>query len=343
MNTLMYVTMLLLIFIVMKKNEKFSLITYLTTTIVFVNGLVSAFFPQQMTTYLSDNALTSALPIISLSSMSTLVVALLSFYFVMEMKLGSLVKLIRGLVYVAVLNAVLLIVHSFFMKAPFGLLMTSTMDGMFLGIIYPLIVLEFMNKRILNFIVPLIVIIAIFLTTSSIGIGALCLSMYLPSAKDKVWKFVAIIPPLLLFTLALFLYPSLLSDSLRFINWKWSMTWWWENANIYTGTGLGSYKAITAYVQQVTGNMSGVTANTIYPFMHNDWLQCLFELGIVGFVLVLLSFLNVLYKLRSSPYIFATSLSYGVCAFLNFPVHNPITILLGLSLLKITEMGSNES
>lgn len=65
---------------------------------------------------------------------------------------------------------------------------------------------------------------------------------------------------------------------------------------------------------------------------HNDILQVLFELGIVGWILWVSVYLYTLWISRPSPMAFAFFVSLGILSFGNFPHH------IGLEALVIASM-----
>lgn len=65
----------------------------------------------------------------------------------------------------------------------------------------------------------------------------------------------------------------------RFTEWARFLSWWSKNANPLFGTGTGTFEWL--------GPMIQARPKDLYLFMHNDYLQVLFEQGIMGLLLML--------------------------------------------------------
>lgn len=83
--------------------------------------------------------------------------------------------------------------------------------------------------------------------------------------------------------------PNLLADHDRYHIWKLALQDWWQNANIFFGYGHGTYKYLGPQIQ-FNASYFGPSGKDVYLWLHNDWLQILFEGGIVGFVLTVILF-----------------------------------------------------
>jgi hypothetical protein len=103
------------------------------------------------------------------------------------------------------------------------------------------------------------------------------------------------------------------------------MGWWWDQANVWIGTGMGSFEWLGATIP------SGITYQMY--MMHNDWMQLLFEAGIIGFCLVVGLFFWTAYKLRRhTPYL-AVWCAYGAVGFVYYPYHSLLVQVLVLIIL----------
>ena len=117
----------------------------------------------------------------------------------------------------------------------------------------------------------------------------------------------------------------------RFEMWTEFINWWKNNANFYFGTSLGSFEWIGL---------------TLYPgekmhifrfyLMHNDWLQILFESGIIGLTLSIIFYCYITFKIRKLEHVLAMWLSLGAMMFLYYPMHVFILQVVGLIILDIT-------
>ena len=83
--------------------------------------------------------------------------------------------------------------------------------------------------------------------------------------------------------------------------------------------GQGSGRSLFAMIQKMGGN--DPVAHGIFSWLHNEWIQLLFEQGIVGLFSFLLCYFCALYKSLSSTYLFPVVFVCGFYAAGNWPVH----------------------
>lgn len=83
----------------------------------------------------------------------------------------------------------------------------------------------------------------------------------------------------------------------------------WYEQRYFVGTGFGSYPLFGPHIQTLHGHGDG----TLWIWLHNDWLQILFELGVPGFILALGFWISALIKTRRQPALFASWLTLGFC------------------------------
>lgn len=92
----------------------------------------------------------------------------------------------------------------------------------------------------------------------------------------------------------------------RLEHWRRYMAFWGANPrDIILGFGTGSFMWLSLLVDKFTPPM--------FLHMHSDWLQILFEQGVVGLALCLGVVVSAAYRVWSSPKLLAGVL--GVCAF----------------------------
>lgn len=129
---------------------------------------------------------------------------------------------------------------------------------------------------------------------------------------------------------------ELLNDSDRFMIWKFMWDRWRAPGNLLTGTGLGTYHVIGINLQnfldpdtgklihQVGGQMHWVT-------LHNDFLQMLFECGVIGLFLLFSTYCAALFKVvREKEFGIAISIVlYGLYMCMDPALHNPVPVLFG--------------
>jgi len=85
--------------------------------------------------------------------------------------------------------------------------------------------------------------------------------------------------------------------------WIRFFVWWEHDANIFFGTGPGTFIWLGPYIDGMRGN--------VFLQMHNDWLQILFEGGILGFSLSAGSYCYLLYHAKDRPRIFLALVGLG--------------------------------
>lgn len=113
----------------------------------------------------------------------------------------------------------------------------------------------------------------------------------------------------------------------RFLLWQYMMpkwaTWW----NIPAGTGLGTYHVFSINLQAVKNVAQGFYWDT----MHNDWLQMLFECGVGGALLMIVTFLAALKKMIVAKE-FGIAMSiilFGIFMGVNPALHHALPTLFG--------------
>jgi len=131
---------------------------------------------------------------------------------------------------------------------------------------------------------------------------------------------------------ALFQGQQLFSSSNRFYTWgTWLHHWW--NTDAWTrlfgfGTGTGIYLLPKALEQ------AGSDIRLLW--IHNEYLQTLFENGTVGLALLVSLVGVVLVKARSRPWLFCSVAGLAAYSFFNFPARQPFHALVGAALIWFT-------
>lgn len=182
-------------------------------------------------------------------------------------------------------------------------------------------------------------ILAIFVSRSNMGLGVLLVAYGAPHLAnirrirlEHVLKFLCV-------TVALGIVGAWLmgakfgQTSGRWPVWVATMQWWWTHASHWMGTGAGSYFVLGPNVQkQVLGQLSDWLL-----WMHNDWLQVLFEQGVIGLALLLTTFACALRATaRSHRYWLVSSLAaYGATMCGNYPNHLPVPGFFGAFLVVL--------
>ncbi len=129
---------------------------------------------------------------------------------------------------------------------------------------------------------------------------------------------------------------QLFSDSGRFEYWAQILRWWAQSHTWAFGVGTGTGQVIFPS-QAITEH-----AQKWVMFAHNDYLQALFENGLVGLGAALLMLFYLFVKTFERPWLFASIAGYAICAFFNFPSHVAVHAFFGVMLVWLTYVGEGE-
>ncbi len=143
--------------------------------------------------------------------------------------------------------------------------------------------------------------------------------------------------------LLLWVEPSkLFTTSGRIKGWSFFMDYWWNQpwSHKIFGTGMETFKFIGLMLQKKSTELP---VKNWWAWMHSDYLQCLFEQGIVG--LVLISTLSGVLLHRTWKFIpdqVPTVISFILLALLYFPMHSSEGVFVGLVLVFWIFRSSNK-
>ncbi len=104
---------------------------------------------------------------------------------------------------------------------------------------------------------------------------------------------------------------SFLDSNGRVEKWILFMNWWRDNANVWIGTGTGTFWWRGPAIQ---GGTSG-----LFTFMHNEYLQAVFEQGIIGSTIYLTLFIDCVRKSWHNNALRATMGALSVVMLTQFP------------------------
>ncbi len=169
--------------------------------------------------------------------------------------------------------------------------------------------------------------LAVVLGKSNVGLGMLGIFLLIQLPK-KYWL---ALPPLFLLA-GHFIGPKFLSSGDRFLYWRFFIErWYWGRHNLMFGTGYGTFGAVSGAIQEAFNMNPGRP----WRWLHNDWLQSIFETGFTGGALMLSTYcqaLRGLWKKKLFPHLQALSL-FGVYMGCNFPLHLGMPSMFGAWLL----------
>lgn len=171
-----------------------------------------------------------------------------------------------------------------------------------------------------------ITVASIFAAKSSIAMGILALELC-------VWA-ILVRPSLLWFVPlpivlgGIYVGPGFFSSTGRAEMWIFFISKWYTNKDHYLyGTGLGTFKVFATNLQ----DYFQLHAHNIWIWMHSDWLQTVFELGILGTVSLAGLYLYTLWvaykdKLHCE---LTAMMGFGAFMLLNYPLHLAFSSFFG--------------
>lgn len=113
--------------------------------------------------------------------------------------------------------------------------------------------------------------------------------------------------------------------TIRLEMWATYLKYWNEHKLWFLGAGFGNFDILT-FTLPVQG--------LYFKFMHNDFIEILFETGLLGWVFTWLIVGKVLINARRNSYLFSSSLCFIFTMLTYFPSHYFLSQLLGVILLK---------
>lgn len=126
----------------------------------------------------------------------------------------------------------------------------------------------------------------------------------------------------------------------RFEHWEMLWNFWSDKwSTIVFGTGFGTLEYLGFLIQRAMfyqwhppkifgANLSLFSSGEMFQRMHNDWYQTLFELGIIGFVLMVTVYWKILLRAwKTDKAVVGVWLGIGVWGLTYYPLHSPITVI----------------
>ena len=249
---------------------------------------------------------------------------------------------------VTLANSVYLLLNGVFRSHWWGLLSNPAMDATLIATSYPILVfrpsvtgwpkkftiLDVWKKPSFwyGFSCVVLPVIAVLLSKSSTGLGILCVaigSYFFLSApltlKRVLFSCLGIGAVFSAGALVISDRNELFGDSGRFAIWRVILNFFDKAINHWVGGGTGSFYAIGEAFQQGTQGL--------FIWAHNDWLQVLFEQGVIGLTMAIILFVTMLKAAKNRPYLFSCVLSYGLMATFQMPLRHPVASIVGLVLI----------
>ncbi len=161
--------------------------------------------------------------------------------------------------------------------------------------------------------------IAIVLGKSNVGVGMVAVFLLMHLFASKNWRLLSLIP-IVVFCGWYFLGAKFGSSGDRFLMWKFFMSKWATNPKHWAlGSGFGTFGVFSINLQRAFGMREGMW----WIWMHNDWLQALFETGAIGLSLMIWTYTAALKGLLNRKLLpeMQSLLLYGIMMLMNFPLH----------------------
>ena len=142
------------------------------------------------------------------------------------------------------------------------------------------------------------------------------------------------------FGFGVYYLPHFMKDS-RPEMWKNYMSWWVTNPLIEFdhGVGMGVFEFLGPYLPTTAVHAKiGVG----FYIMHNDWLQTLFETGLIGLVALVVGFGYVAHHLRGKHLAMWVGVGAGMCFY--YPLHAfPVQLLMLILITKAEWSGPEDA
>jgi hypothetical protein len=257
---------------------------------------------------------------------------LLTVMIVQALTIPTWVKIFKAL---AVVNAVAICVDFLFFSGkvifqhlplseiihhePWGLLLNASMSGCFNASIFPFLDRKEKTLRYL-------VLISIVLAGRSLPIAVLFAGIGASLLIQKRYKELAIAIPGS-FALGFLIKGTNLFQP-RGRDWIWTQTYYFFRDHIHwaIGSGLGGFYIVGP---TLTGK-NGV----IFTWLHSDWLQVLFEEGLIGFAIIASMYIHALWRTRKNAQLFSALVAYAAFGVANMPLRYPLAGILGAFLIR---------
>lgn len=315
-------------------GRKFHPIVAVAFVYYMASSIVRIGFPQF---FWPTFAVDTILAFRGLVAQSALFMALMAAAALVIKKPGHLEASLRVLAFI---DALVMCWHWCRGEPMYFLLNNPAVDASFVAATIPL----FLRRTYYSVALVPLVWACVFSDSSSgiLGVG-LSFGLYLWAKKDFN-PFALLISTFLAICVAMVGYglqgPKLLISSGRAHVWDLAMRFWWGEGSPIFGQGLGSFHLYGPSLQMREVLQQGLKEANIpgFTWLHNDWLQILFESGVLGLALAVAVFGIAFWRCRKTPAIWASLGTYGALAVIQMPLRHYIFAVLGFYLL-VTAMG----
>ncbi len=116
----------------------------------------------------------------------------------------------------------------------------------------------------------------------------------------------------------------------RLTIWQMTIQTFADLKNYWFGNGTGSFVPVLVQVQHIHG------VNDKFPWAHNEFLQILFEQGVIGLSLAFSLWLLTLWFSRKTEWLFLTNIAFGVGTLSQFPLRMFPTALFMVLICRLS-------
>lgn len=237
------------------------------------------------------------------------------------------------------LNSIAIITKYIINQDPWFLFNNPAMDASFIACTLPLAL------HYKKWMAPTMIIAALLTKTSSSILGvSLALTLYYIQYLG-LFLTSTLTTLILLFGYFTQGMSTLTNSSGRYHVWELALNFIKET-DVYTlllGSSTGTWQVYGPTLQVLEAIKNKTYYVSGFFWMHNDWLQILFENGIIGLILTLLCVGRGMIKIKSSPLLLSMSVTYMAIMILQMPLRHIIFTLLGACLLLTTTQLKNKS
>lgn len=206
-----------------------------------------------------------------------------------------------------------------FQFEPWGILFNASMSGCLNAAIFPLI--DSKQKFLRG-----LVLVSVIVAGRSLPVAVLFVGIGSGFFLQRRLRALLLAIPASLIVGYLLKGGDLFASRGRTVIWGKTLSMFQEKLNMAIGSGLGGY--------YVAGPLLLGPSTIAFIWAHSDWLQILFEQGIIGFLIVLAMYIHALWRTRKTPQLFSALMAYGAFGVANMPLRYPISGLLGAFLIR---------
>ncbi len=228
-------------------------------------------------------------------------------------------------------------------------------DASMIAVLYPLLALRDwwpLHSNVwlsrLAYATPIVAVGVSGSTTGAVALALAAISWCVASRKDGMavfaWVASSVTAVCALAGALIFSSDGFFSDSGRYATWARSIDWWWANASVSWGSGTGRFYVLgpkiqileycRAMPQACDPEPTGAALRNLFSFMHNDYLQILFEQGAVGLCLFLAISIIAMRKCLDRPWLFSALFTYGMIMLTQYPLRFFASAFIGAILLR---------